>query len=103
MQGLRDAGYTDGRSAIVEARYYEMMLDRVAGLANELVALKCDVIFAAAPYAIQAAMNATSTIPIVGWIWKAIPWPVDGLAALLTLAATLRDFFSIFLRLVPTN
>jgi putative tryptophan/tyrosine transport system substrate-binding protein len=65
MQGLRDAGYIDGRSAIVEARYYEMMLDRVAGLANELVALKCDVIFAAAPYAIQAAMNATSTIPIV--------------------------------------
>jgi putative tryptophan/tyrosine transport system substrate-binding protein len=64
MQGLRDAGYIDGRSAIVEARYYD--IDRVAGLANELVALKCDVIFAAAPYAIQAAMKATSTIPIVG-------------------------------------
>jgi len=64
MQGLRDAGYIDGRSAIVEPRYYD--IDRVAGLANELVALKCDVIFAAAPYAIQAAMKATSTIPIVG-------------------------------------
>jgi putative ABC transport system substrate-binding protein len=64
MQGLRDAGYIDGRSAIVEARYYD--IDRLAGLANELVALRCDVIFAAAPYAIQAAMKATSTIPIVG-------------------------------------
>ena len=64
MQGLRDAGYIDGRSAIVEARYYD--IDRVAGLANELVALKCDVIFAAAPYAIHAAMEARSTIPIVG-------------------------------------
>src|SRR5260221_4980620 len=29
MQGLRDAGYIDGRSAIVEARYYD--IDRVAG------------------------------------------------------------------------
>jgi putative ABC transport system substrate-binding protein len=28
MQGLRDAGYIDGRSAIVEARYYD--IDRVA-------------------------------------------------------------------------
>ena len=64
MQGLRDAGYIDGQSAIVEARYYD--IDRLAGLANELVALKCDVIFAAAPYAIKAAMKATSTIPIVG-------------------------------------
>jgi putative tryptophan/tyrosine transport system substrate-binding protein len=64
MQGLRDAGYIDGRSAIVEARYYETMLDRLAELANELVALKCDVIFAAGPYAIEAVMKATSTIPI---------------------------------------
>ena len=64
MQGLRDVGYIDGRSAIVEARYYD--IDSLAGLANELVALKCDVILAAAPYAIQAAMKATSTIPIVG-------------------------------------
>jgi putative tryptophan/tyrosine transport system substrate-binding protein len=66
MQGLQDAGYIDGRNAIVEARYYETMLDRLAEFANELVALKCDVIFAAAPYAIQAAMDATSTIPVVG-------------------------------------
>jgi putative ABC transport system substrate-binding protein len=65
MQGLRDAGYIDGRSAIVEARYYETM-DRLAELANELVALKCDVILAGGPYAIEAAIKATSTIPIVG-------------------------------------
>jgi putative tryptophan/tyrosine transport system substrate-binding protein len=66
LQGLRDAGYIDGQSAIVEARYYETMLDRLAELANELVALKCDVIFAGGPYAIEAAIKATSTIPIVG-------------------------------------
>ena len=66
MQGLHDAGYVDGRNVVIEARYYETMLDRVAERAKELVALKCDVIFAADPYAILAAMNATSTIPVVG-------------------------------------
>jgi putative ABC transport system substrate-binding protein len=66
MQGLHDAGYIDGGNAIIETRYYEPMRDELARLASELVALRCDVIFAAAPYAIQAAMNATSTIPIVG-------------------------------------
>ena len=65
IEGLRDAGYVDGQSAVIEARYYET-LDRLQQLANELVALKCDVIFAASPYAIQAAIKATSTIPIIG-------------------------------------
>ena len=51
---------------LVETRFYGAMLDRIGEFANDLVALKCDVIFAAAPYAIQAVMKATSTIPIVG-------------------------------------
>jgi putative ABC transport system substrate-binding protein len=66
IEGLRDAGYIDGQSAIVEARYYATRLERLTELANELVALKCDVILANAPYAIRAAMEATSIIPIVG-------------------------------------
>jgi putative tryptophan/tyrosine transport system substrate-binding protein len=66
IQGLRDAGYVDGTNAMVEKRIYGTMLDRLAEFVNELIALKCDVIFAAAPYAIQAVMNATSAIPIVG-------------------------------------
>jgi putative ABC transport system substrate-binding protein len=66
IQGLREAGYIDGQNVVVEIRLYGTMLDRVSEFANELVVLKCDVIFAAAPYAIQAAMKATSTIPIVG-------------------------------------
>jgi putative ABC transport system substrate-binding protein len=65
IEGLRDAGYIDGQSAIVEARYYETWPERLTELANELVALKCDVILANAPYAIKAAMEATSIIPIV--------------------------------------
>jgi len=66
IQALRETGYVDGKNAVVETRIYEGSLDRVPHLAKELVTLKCDVIVAAAPYAIKAAMTATSTIPIVG-------------------------------------
>jgi ABC-type uncharacterized transport system substrate-binding protein len=65
FEGLRDAGYIDGQNMVVETRLSGAMLDRISDLANELVALNCDVIFAAGPYAIQALMRATSTIPIV--------------------------------------
>jgi ABC-type uncharacterized transport system substrate-binding protein len=65
FEGLRDAGYIDGQNMVVETRLSGAMLDRISDLANELVALNCDVNFAAGPYAIQALMRATSTIPIV--------------------------------------
>jgi putative tryptophan/tyrosine transport system substrate-binding protein len=66
FQALRDLGYVDGQTVLIETRIYGEMLDQLPKLANELVTLKCDVILAAAPYAIRAAMSATSTIPIVG-------------------------------------
>lgn len=66
IQALRDAGYLDGRNAVVETRIYGGMPERLPHLAEELVALKCDVIVAASPYSIRAATRATSTIPIVG-------------------------------------
>jgi putative ABC transport system substrate-binding protein len=66
IQGLRDAGYVDGKNAMVETRIYGAMLDRLVELVNELILLKCDIIFAAGPYAIESAMRATSAIPIVG-------------------------------------
>jgi putative ABC transport system substrate-binding protein len=66
VEGLRDAGYIDGQNALIEIRIYGTMLDRLLELANEMVGLKCDVIMAAAPYAIDAAIRATTMIPIVG-------------------------------------
>jgi len=66
VQALRDLGYIDGRTARIEIRIYETMLDRLFELADEMVKLECDVVMAAAPYAIEAARQATSTIPIVG-------------------------------------
>jgi putative tryptophan/tyrosine transport system substrate-binding protein len=65
FEGLRDAGYIDGQNIVVETRFSGRLLDRITDFASELVALNCDVIFAAGPYAIQALMRATSTIPIV--------------------------------------
>ena len=66
FDGLRDAGYIERHNMVVETRFAGEMLDRIGEFANELVALNCNVIFAAGPYAIQALVRATSTIPIVG-------------------------------------
>ncbi len=64
-QGLGQLGYVEGRNFAVEARYAEGRSDALQGLAAELVRLKVDVIVVAAPQAIRAAKQATSTIPIV--------------------------------------
>jgi putative tryptophan/tyrosine transport system substrate-binding protein len=66
LSSLREAGYVDGQNMLLEARFYGSAPDHLDEVAGELVALKCSVIFAANPYAIRAAMKATSTIPIVG-------------------------------------
>ena len=41
-------------AARIEARYYGAQADQLSRFVNELVALKCDVILAAAPHAIRA-------------------------------------------------
>ena len=64
--GLREAGYIDGQNVLMEKRFHGAALDRIDAFANELVGLKCKVIFAGAPYGIQAVLKATNTIPIVG-------------------------------------
>jgi putative tryptophan/tyrosine transport system substrate-binding protein len=66
IQGLREAGHVDGQNMLLETRFHRGTLAGIDQFASELVALKCDVILATAPYAIQAVMNATSTIPIIG-------------------------------------
>ena len=64
-QGLRDLGYVEGQNAVVEARYADGRFDRLPDLAAELVRLKVDVFVAAPTAAVQAAHQATRTIPIV--------------------------------------
>ena len=63
---LRERGHIEGQNIAIEYRYAEGKQDRFPELAAELVRLKVDVIVAAGgPRLIQAAKNATKTIPIV--------------------------------------
>ena len=65
MQGLRELGYAEGGNLLVEARFVDGDVPRLAGAAAELVQLKVDLIIAVANQASSAAKAATSTIPIV--------------------------------------
>jgi putative tryptophan/tyrosine transport system substrate-binding protein len=63
---LRDLGYIEGHNIAFEYRCAAGNADRYAVLADELVHLKVDVIVVAGgDRLIQAAKNATQTIPIV--------------------------------------
>ncbi len=64
-QGLRELGYLEGKNIVIEYRSAEGKLDRIQQLAAELVRLKVDCIITAGPAPTRAAMQATSTIPIV--------------------------------------
>ena len=62
---LGELGWIEGKNLILDYRYADNRYDRLPALATELVARKPDAIFAVASPAIRAAMEATSTIPIV--------------------------------------
>ncbi len=63
---LRELGYIEGQNIAIEYRYAEGKVDRAPELAAELVRLKVDIIVVASgDQWIQAAKNATKTIPIV--------------------------------------
>src|ERR1700722_11732246 len=65
-EGLRDAGYVEGRNLKIEFRFAENHYERLPSLAAELVRLKVAVIFAGGGgQAPPAAKAATATIPIV--------------------------------------
>ena len=65
LQGLRDLGYVEGRTVVIEYRFDEEKLERLPALAAELVALKVDVIVTGSTPAALAAKQATRTLPIV--------------------------------------
>jgi ABC-type uncharacterized transport system substrate-binding protein len=63
---LRELGYIEGQNIATEYRYAEGKMKGASELAAELVRLKVDIILAAGGTGlIQAAKNATKTIPIV--------------------------------------
>ena len=65
-QRLQELGYVEGQNLALEVRAAEGKLERLPGLAAELVRLHVDVIVATGPEAtLRAARGATDTIPIV--------------------------------------
>jgi putative tryptophan/tyrosine transport system substrate-binding protein len=65
VKQLRDLGWVDGQNIAIEYRWAANKAENLAKLADELVALKVDIIAAAATPAVNAAKKATKTIPIV--------------------------------------
>jgi len=65
QQGLRELGYVEGKNIVIERRHGEGKLERLPGLAAELVRLNVDVLVTSGPTATRPAKEATSTIPIV--------------------------------------
>ena len=66
VQGLREAGYTEGQNIAFEHRSAHDQPELFPKLAFELASLKVDAIFARGTWALAAAKNATRMIPIVG-------------------------------------
>src|SRR5215470_9622666 len=64
-QGLRELGYVEGQTIVLEVRWAEGRSERLPELVAELVGLKVDVLVAGGSPAALAAKNATQTIPIV--------------------------------------
>jgi putative ABC transport system substrate-binding protein len=63
--GLRELGWIEGKNVLFERRFAENQLDRLPGLAAELVRLDVDLIVTGGTLAPLAAKQATATIPIV--------------------------------------
>ena len=58
-QGLRERGYAEGKNIVLDYRYAEGKVDRLASLATELVQLKVDVIVTTSGNSARAAREAT--------------------------------------------
>jgi ABC-type uncharacterized transport system substrate-binding protein len=62
--GLRDLGWIEGKNLLFEFRWADNV-DQLPSLAADLVRMKVDVIFATSSTLVEAARQATKTIPIV--------------------------------------
>ena len=64
-QALEELGYVDGKNVTYTSRWAEAKIERLPGLAVELVGLDIDLLLTTGAPAAEAAKRAMSTIPIV--------------------------------------
>jgi putative ABC transport system substrate-binding protein len=64
-QALRDLGYVEGKNINIDYRYADGKLERLPGLAGELVRLRVDVLVASSATVAEAAKKSSATIRIV--------------------------------------
>ena len=65
LQGLRELGYVEGRTATVVLRFADGRPERLAPLVDELIRAGVDVLVVGSTIGARAARNATTTLPIV--------------------------------------
>jgi putative ABC transport system substrate-binding protein len=64
-QGLRELGYVEDQSIVIQYRYANDKPERLPGLAAELISLQPDVLIALSTAPVRALQRATTAIPIV--------------------------------------
>ncbi len=64
-RGLRELGYIEGQNIILEIRAMEGKPDRIAGLIDELLRSKVDIIFTPTTAAAQIVKKAAPSVPVV--------------------------------------
>jgi putative ABC transport system substrate-binding protein len=62
---LREMGYVEGQNLVIARRFADGHLDRLPGLARQIVEFRPDVILAVGSNAPGAAKDASTTIPVV--------------------------------------
>ena len=72
-RALAEAGYVEGKNFTIEYRFTNFRPELMPEAASDLVRLNVSVIFAPTPEGGAAVRNATTTIPSLRLIWKAIP------------------------------
>ena len=64
-QRLHERGWVEGQGILIETRFADGKVDRLAALVAELIRLKVDIIVTTSSATTWAAKNATQSIPIV--------------------------------------
>jgi ABC-type uncharacterized transport system substrate-binding protein len=64
-QGLRELGYIEGKTIVIEQRYAAGKIDIIPSLLAELIKSKVDLLVVASSPVIRATKQATTTIPVI--------------------------------------